>query len=404
MAWLQKLALLVVALLPCIAAVPIVNSKNHPDLLTEGKYIITLQDSLSPSEFKAHISRISAVQYRNSLGRKQQGYSGIQKTYAIGDFRAYAGAFDKDTIQAIRNDTKVAEVEPDAIYTLQGSTEFQHNAPWGLAALSSKRRNTATYKYDKSAGNGTFAYILDSGINVKHVEFEGRASNGYNSINNDFTDVNGHGTHVAGIIGSKTFGVAKKANLIAVKVFLNNESMISFILEGFEWAINDIRTKGRQSRSVINMSLGGKFSPALNRAVESAFSMGIATVVAAGNGAHPVRSTSPASAPNALTVGAIDADWNEWEYSNFGPEVNILAPGVQIESTFISTDTATRKLTGTSMAAPHVAGLALYLAALEDFETPAKMRERILSLGTKDRIRGLKNENPNLIANNGARK
>jgi oryzin len=122
--------------------------------------------------------------------------------------------------------------------------------------LSSKRRNTATYHYDKSAGNGTFAYVIDSGINSKHLEFGSRASNGYNAVNDDFTDINGHGTHVAGIIGSKSFGVAKETELIAVKVFLNRESRMSTIMDGYQWAVNDIRTKGRQSRSVVNMSLG----------------------------------------------------------------------------------------------------------------------------------------------------
>ncbi|KAL7794470.1 subtilisin-like protein [Trichoderma ceciliae] len=403
MAWFKRLALLVITTLPCIiSAVPVADTKDHPTLNAEGKYIITLQDSISVSEFRAHMSRVADVQNRNSHGRKQHEYAGIQKTYAIGDFRAYSGAFDKDTIQLIRNDTRVADIEPDAVYTLHDSITSQHNAPWGLATLSSKRRNTATYYYDKSAGNGTFAYVVDSGINAKHVEFEGRASNGYNAINDDFTDINGHGTHVAGIIGSKSFGVAKRAELIGVKVFLNRESLISTILDGYQWAVNDIRSKSRQSRSVINMSLGGNRSRALNRAVESAFAMGILTVVAAGNDQLPARSASPASAPNAFTVGAIDANWHEWEYSNYGPEVNILAPGVEVESTFISTDTATRKLTGTSMAAPHVAGLALYVASLEDIRAPRNLRERILELGTKGRIRDLKDENPNLIAHNGA--
>lgn len=141
----------------------------------------------------------------------------------------------------------------------------------------------------------------------------------------------------------------------------------------------------------------------MNRAVDSAFQLGVFTVVAAGNDREPARNTSPASAPNAFTVGAIDINWHEWEYSNYGPEVNILAPGVEIESTYISTNTATRKLTGTSMATPHVAGLALYLSALEGFDSPGKLRDRILELGTKGRIRGLRNETPNLIPFNGVR-
>ncbi|KAM0259318.1 hypothetical protein ACHAQJ_003348 [Trichoderma viride] len=404
MAWFKWLSLFLITALPCITAAPVTDTKDHTAINPEGRYIITLQNNLPPAEFRSHMSRVAAVQYRHSGGHRQP-HTGIRKTYAIGEFRAYSGVFDRDTIQMIRNDTRVAEIEPDVIYTLRDSvaSASQHNSPWGLATLSSKRRNTATYYYDKSAGNGTFAYVIDSGINTKHLEFGGRASNGYNAINDDFTDINGHGTHVAGIIGSKSFGVAKQTELIAVKVFLNRESLMSVVMDGYQWAVNDIRTKGRENRSVINMSLGGSRSRALNRAVDSAFEMGIFTVVAAGNDQMPARNTSPASAPNAFTVGAIDASWHEWEYSNYGPEVNIFAPGVDIESTFISTETATRKLTGTSMASPHVAGLALYLIALENIGTPAKLRERILALGTRNRIHNLRDESPNLIAYNGAR-
>lgn len=115
--------------------------------------------------------------------------------------------------------------------------------------------------------------------------------------------------------------------------------------------------------------IGGPASRALNGAIDTAFRLGILTVVASGNEGIPARYVSPASAPNAFTVGAIDPDWNEWEYSNYGPEVNILAPGIAVESTYISTDNATSTLSGTSMAAPHVAGLAMYLAAYENIGT-----------------------------------
>ncbi|KAL6907162.1 peptidase S8/S53 domain-containing protein [Trichoderma evansii] len=398
MAWFKQLALFLITVLPRIAALP-VSDANHNSISAEGRYIITLQNNIPPSEFRSHMSRVAAIQYRNS-GNHKFPHIGIERTYSIGEFRAYSGAFDRDTIQMIRNDTRVAEIEPDTVFSIHDKASSQHNAPWGLATLSSKRRNTATYHYDKSAGNGTFAYVVDTGINIKHIEFEGRAENGYNAVDDEWTDLNGHGTHCAGIIGSKSFGVAKQTQLIAVKVFLNRESLMSTILDGLQWAVNDIRTKGRESRSVINLSLGGSYSRAMNHAVESAFEMGVFTVVAAGNEQKPTRDFSPASAPNAFTVGAIDANWHEWEYSNFGPEINIFAPGVDIESTFISTEMATRKLSGTSMAAPHVAGLALYLLGLEDIGTPTMLRERILALGTRGRIHNIRGESPNLIAHN----
>ncbi|KAM0519543.1 hypothetical protein ACHAPE_003719 [Trichoderma viride] len=412
MAWFKHLALLLIAALPRIAALPVndVNNVNVNDvsvngnsISAEGRYIVTLQKNMPMPEVRNHMSRVAAIQYRNS-GNHRFPHTGIERLYAIGEFQAYVGAFDLDTLQMIRNDTRVAEIEPDTVVRLHDSTLYkaasQTNAPWGLATLSSKRRNTGTYRYDKSAGNGTFAYVVDSGINVNHVDFEGRASYGYNAVDGEFTDLQGHGTHCAGIIGSKSFGVAKQAQLIAVKAFRNHETLMSTIIDALQWSANDIRTKNRLGLAVISMSLGGAYSRALNHAVESVFDMGILPIVAAGNDGKPTRQYSPASAANAFTVGAIDADWHYWEHSNFGPEINIFAPGVGIESTYISTDMATRKLSGTSMAAPHVAGLALYLCALEKIDNPTALRERILALGTRGRIHKLKGESPNLIAHN----
>lgn len=155
---------------------------------------------------------------------------------------------------------QVAEIEPDTVVNIRNETLYkaasQPNAPWGLATLSSKRRNTGTYHYDTSAGNGTFAYVLDTGINIDHIEFEGRASYGYNAVGGEFTDLQGHGTHCAGIIGSKSYGVAKKAQLIAVKAFRNHETLMSTVMDAYQWAANDIRTKNRLGLAVINMSLG----------------------------------------------------------------------------------------------------------------------------------------------------
>ena len=133
----------------------------------------------------------------------------------------------------------------------------QSDAPWGIAALSSTEPGeNDTYSYDSSAGKGGYAYVVDSGINVDHEDFGGRASLGYNAAGGEHEDSVGHGTHVAGTIGGKTYGVAKEANLISVKVFLGETSSTSIILEGYQWAVNDAVENKRESRSVINMSLG----------------------------------------------------------------------------------------------------------------------------------------------------
>lgn len=149
--------------------------------------------------------------------------------------------------------------------------------------------------------------------------------------------------------------------------------------------------------------IGGQYSFALNSAVDAAFDLGVLVVVAAGNEGSLARDVSPASAANALTVGAIDTLWQQCSFSNYGPEVNIQAPGLDIESAYIATDNATAILSGTSMAAPHVAGLALYMAALKETSTAKELRDTILDMGIKGKAKSLSSDTPNLIAHNGAR-
>ncbi|KAL7823143.1 serine protease [Trichoderma gracile] len=385
MAWLKKLALVWLAIAPYATASPAVRPRfreilSLEDLESEDKYVIGLKQGLSPTDLKKHLLRVSAVQYRNKNSTFEGG-TGVKRTYAIGDYRAYTAVLDRDTVREIWNDTL-------------------EKPPWGLATLSNKKPHGFLYRYDKSAGEGTFAYVLDTGINTKHVDFEGRAYMGFNPPETEPTDINGHGTHVAGIIGGKTFGVAKKTQLIGVKVFLDDEATTSTLMEGLEWAVNDITTKSRQGRSVINMSLGGPYSQALNDAVDHIADMGILPVAAAGNKGIPATFISPASADKVMTVGSINSDWQESNFSNFGPQVNILAPGEDVLSAYVSTNTATRVLSGTSMAAPHVAGLALYLMALEDFGSTQKLTERIVQLGMKNKVVNLMTDSPNLIIHN----
>lgn len=278
--------------------------------------------------------------------------------------------------------------------------------PHGLATISHRNPGSTSYIYDDSAGEGTYAYVVDSGINTGHVEFEGRATRGYNAAGGDDVDTLGHGTHVAGTIGSRAYGVAKKASLISVKVFAGRTADTSVILDGYQWAVRDIVNRGRQSRSVINMSLGGPVSSAFDRAVESAFQQGVLSVVAAGNDNIDSSNVSPARAPNAITVAAVNASWRRWYWnsyqaSNYGRPVDIHAPGEDVLSTWIGSSTATNTITGTSMACPHVAGLALYLAALEDLSTPAEITARIKELGTKGKVVGNVAGTVNLLSYNG---
>lgn len=241
-----------------------------------GKYIVTLKPE---ADVGSHITWVNGIQARNV--RRQDAESGITNSYAFKSFSGYAGAFDDATIEEIRNSAEVAAVEEDAVWELYELTT-QADAPWGLGSISHQTENSTDYIYDTAGGVGTYAYIIDTGLLTTHVEFEGRASLGYNAYpNTSFVDLVGHGTHVAGTIGSRAYGVAKQASLISVRVFDTGSSTTAIVLDGYNWAINNITAEAREATSVVSLSLGGGFSSAFNAAVAAAYGAGITTVVAA---------------------------------------------------------------------------------------------------------------------------
>jgi subtilisin family serine protease len=279
----------------------------------------------------------------------------------------------------------------------------QPNAPWGLASISSRTRGATNYLYDSSSGLGTFSYVVDTGIRTTHQEFSGRAQFGFNAVGGDNSDNQGHGTHVAGTIGGTTYGVAKRTTLIAVKVFEGREGSASTVLAGFDWAVNDITSKGRQNSAVVNLSLGGPGSTVWDNAITSAWARGVLSVVAAGNENQLASNRSPARSPEALCVGNVqsnDARRSGPTGSNFGPAVDIFAAGTGIVSAYFNSDSATATLTGTSMAAPHVAGLVSYLRGLEGGMSARSVRERVLGLATEGRVTDAQGS-ANLLAFNG---
>lgn len=223
------------------------------------------------------------------------------------------------------------------------------------------------------------------------------------------TDGNGHGTHCSGTIGSTTYGVSKKISLIGVKVLdASGSGSSAGVIEGIQFAVKDAQSKGRIGKAVGSMSLGGIRSQATNDAVAAAVDAGLFMAVAAGNDGRPADLTSPASEPKACTVGASDKDDNRASYSNYGKFVDVFAPGTDVLSTWIRGPDDTNTISGTSMATPHIAGLAAYLMALpsENSPAPAALCQRIRTLATPNKLAlGLLlpalTKTPNLLAYNG---
>jgi subtilisin family serine protease len=282
----------------------------------------------------------------------------------------------------------------------------QEGAPWGLGAISHREPGSDEYIYDEAAGDGTFAYVVDSGIRETHEQFEGRATAAWTAFEGDHEDTDGHGTHVAGTIAGRDFGVAKKAHVLAAKVFQGDSSSTSIIMDGISWAIDDIVARNRTGKAVVNLSLGGDRSLMVDDLVNDGAASGVVIVAAAGNDNQPVSTVSPASAERAITVGAINSDFEIWvdnakQGSNFGPEIDIFAPGAKVLSAGVASDDAEIAFTGTSMASPHVAGLVLYAMSVDKISGVETITERLLENGTPDVIKGDLRESVNLLANNG---
>ncbi|KAI9900846.1 hypothetical protein N3K66_005108 [Trichothecium roseum] len=392
---LRTLGALLAAVLPLGLTAPVTGEVAALDI--SDRYIVTLKTDITKESLSSHLTWVDGV-HKRSLRRRD--LSGVDKQLNIGSFHGYSGAFDEATVEELRRSGDVVRIEPVQLYYPTALTS-QENATHGLGTISSREPGSSIYTYDDSAGKGGYAYVLDSGIRLTHEEFGGRATFGYNPTGGDNVDTMGHGTHVAATIAGSTFGVAKGAEVIDIKVFGEGPSTSDIILDGFQWAVDDIIAKDRVGRAVLNLSLGGPASNVWDDIINAAYELGILSIAASGNTNIPAVQESPANSANALTVGGIGAEWDEGVYSNYGEAVDILAPGTSVTSAGIASDTATLTDTGTSMAAPHVAGLALYLSVLENITTAQALKARILELGTPNMVQKLKEGSPNLIAFNG---
>lgn len=297
-------------------------------------------------------------------------------------FDGVAGEFDEEFIKmyAFANRKDIEYIEEDLeVKALALST--QSNPPWGLKRISQLTKSGPDYTYDSRAGVGVAVYVIDTGIDIVNPDFEGRAKSGTSFITGkDSNDENGHGTHCAGIIGGKLYGVAKNANLVAVRVLdANGSGSTSGVIAGINWAVQNCRGK-----CVISMSLGGGYSNALNTAVDNAYKAGIVSVVAAGNSNANACNYSPSSTATAITVGATDSTDARASYSNYGSCVDLYAPGSSITSDWLLNKTNT--ISGTSMATPHVAGIAALVLSAKSISAPQLLKE-VVNMATTIKVK-----------------
>ncbi|KAI0877342.1 oryzin precursor [Hypoxylon argillaceum] len=376
---------------PLVLAAPLLEAKGKA---IPGKWIVVMKEDYEAGAVSSN---------KRGILNTVESLVTPRHTYNMGSFKAFAINASDEMVSKILKLDGVAHIEPDVMVET-ASVASQSNSPWNLARISSTEPNTSTYVYDDSAGEGTYTYIIDTGIFIEHPEFEGRATWGTSFVADDqkpTVDENGHGTHVAGIAGSKTYGVAKKTNLIAVKV-LNGAGSgpISQIIAGIQWVVDDAKSKNRMNKSVANLSLGAISigNSSMSLAAGAAVDQGLFISAAAGNLQTPVEFFSPAQYPTVCSIAGTARNDSRAYFSNYGNGVDLFAPGVDVTSTYNNGSTAT--LSGTSMAAPHVAGLGAYLLGLEGDRDPIALCERMQELAPKDIVTNSMSPN-NIVAYNG---
>lgn len=308
--------------------------------------------------------------------------------------KGFSGTMSATAARRLAADPAVAYVEQDRIVKVEATT--QTGATWGLDRIDQQALPlNGSYTYGP-ASNVT-AYIIDTGLRAGHSEFGGRARSGYDFVDKDAdsADCQGHGTHVAGTVGGATYGVAKDVKLVGVRVLdCQGSGSYSQIIAGVDWV-----TKNAVKPAVANMSLGGSAGSTLDEAVKKSIASGVTYAVAGGNDSANACTKSPARLPEAITVGATDSKDARAGFSNFGSCLDIFAPGVNILSSANSSNTGTTKMSGTSMATPHVAGAAALYLAGHPAATPAQVRDALVNGAVNGVVTGAGSGSPNKLLN-----
>ncbi|HEX6558416.1 MAG TPA: S8 family peptidase [Longimicrobiales bacterium] len=346
----------------------------------DGSYIVVLNDG-------ANARSVAAV-------------AGVDPRYVYSAaLTGFAAELNAGQLNALQHNPNVAYVEQDGV--VEASTT-QSGATWGIDRIDQRALPlSTTYSYTNT-GAGVTAYIIDTGIRFDHAQFGGRAVSGYDAVDGGSADdCNGHGTHVSGTVGGSTYGVAKGVNLVAVRVLnCSGSGTTSGVVAGIDWV-----TQNHASPAVANMSLGGGASTALDNAVRNSIASGVTYAIAAGNGNQGGREQdackySPARVTEAITVGATDKTDTKTSWSNYGSCVDIFAPGLSITSSWYTSATATNTISGTSMATPHVTGVAALYLQSNPSASPAAVASALSANATQHVVKNSKTTNNNLLFTN----
>ena len=349
----------------------------------ENSYIVVLDDAVigerGPRSIAPYIASELAGSHRGQLKHVYQ--------HAINGFAVEMTAEDAERLS---QDFRVKYVEEDGVVTLDAT---QSNPPWGLDRIDQRNRPLNQIYTFNWTGAGVRAYIIDTGIRTAHNQFGGRASNVFDAFGGNGQDCNGHGTHVAGTVGGSTFGVAKSVQLRGVRVLnCSGSGTNSGVIAGVDWVrVNHL------APAVANMSLGGGASSALDTAVNNLHNAGVSIAVAAGNSNANACNSSPARAANAITVGSTTTTDARSSFSNFGTCLDLFAPGSGILSAWYTSNTATATLSGTSMASPHVAGVAALYKQANPSASSTTIRNAIVNNATTNVVGNPGTGSPNRL-------
>jgi subtilisin family serine protease len=311
--------------------------------------------------------------------------------------RGFAVQVSEARAKKLAADPAVEYVERNGVVRI---SETQPNPPsWGLDRIDQRDLPLDnSYTYPSTASN-VHAYVIDTGIRFTHQTFGGRATTGFDAVDGGSADdCHGHGTHVAGTVGGSQYGVAKGVQLVGVRVLnCQGSGTTAGVVAGIDWVTNNALKP-----AVANMSLGGGANTTIDNAVNNSIATGVSYAIAAGNGdalGNPQNACnfSPARVPNAITVGATQINDARASFSNFGTCLDIFAPGVSITSAWMSSDTATNTISGTSMATPHVAGAAALFLAANPSATPQAVRDGLVSSGSTGRVTNPGTGSPNVL-------